>query len=116
MRLIESIEDQMNGVMTFELDDGRYVRLDARAVQEVGAAKLLAMMGIEINKGKPVPVFQHDEMVGTVPFDFEPSLIKSRTMLYEPRRGDFRRTRAGWEASPQLGPGDLLAIQGFKSA
>lgn len=116
MRLIESIEDQMNGVMTFDLDDGRRVRLDARAVMDFGAAKLLALAGIEVNKGKPVLVYQHGEMVGTVPFDFEPALIKSKTMLYEPRPGDFRRTKMGWEASPQLGPGDLLAITGFKSA
>ena len=116
MRLLENIEDQMNGVMTFELDDGRRVRLDARAVEIYGAAKIIASMGIEVNKGKPVPVFQDGQMIGTVPFDFEPALIRSRTMLYDPRPGDFRRTKAGWEASRQLGPGDLLAIEGFKPA
>lgn len=116
MRLIESIEDQMKGVMTFELGDGRCVCLDARAVREYGAAKILASAGIEVNKGKPVPVYQHGEMVGTVPFDFEPALIKSRSMLYDPRPGDFRRVTRGWEASPQLGPGDLQCVPGFVAA
>lgn len=116
MRLVDSIEDRMNRFMTFELDDGRCVRLDARAVEEFGAAEILTSMGIMVNKGKPVPVYQRGQMVGTVPFDFEPAMIKSKTMLYDPRPGDFRRTKTGWEASPQMGPGDLLAISGFNSA
>lgn len=116
MRLIESIEDQMNRVMTFELDDGRLIRLDARDVELHGAAKLIASMGIEVNKGKPVPVFQDGQMVGTVPFDFEPALIKSKSILYEPRPGDFKRTKKGWEATIYLGQGDLMSIPGFVPA
>jgi hypothetical protein len=74
------------------------------------------MIGIDVNRGKPVPVYHLGQMVGTVPFDFEPSLIKSRSMLYDPRPGDFRRTQSGWEASRSLGPGDLLCVPGFAPA
>ena len=117
MRLVPSMEDDLRRVRTFELDDGRLVRLDARDVERYGAAALVASLGITINQGKPVPVFQHGQMVGTVPFDFEPALMATRTKLfYDPRPGDFIRTKEGWEARASLGPGDLWAVVGFSPA
>ena len=60
-----------------------------------------------------VPVYQFGKLIGTVPGDFHPARIKSKSLLYEPRPGDFVRRADRWEASNTLCPGDLDAIPGF---
>jgi hypothetical protein len=114
MRRIESHEDAANGIVTYRLDDGRHVRLDAFAVREYGARVILAAMGIEEKPGERVPVMQHGRRVGTVPSDFDPIFAKSKTWLYDVRPEDFKRTDDGWLASRTLGPGDLEAVAGFR--
>lgn len=68
--------------------------------------------GQEPHKGR-VAVLQGGRAVGTVPGSFAPSRIKSGSLLYDPRPGDFRRGEKGWIADPMLGLGDLEAIPGF---
>ncbi|MGB5905760.1 MAG: hypothetical protein WBH00_23215 [Xanthobacteraceae bacterium] len=103
----------MNGTVTYELGDGRWVTLDAHAVQLYGAADLLREMGVEMPTAR-VPVIQHGRRVGTVPGDFEPLNAKSRTFLYDVRPGDFKREGDHWVADKMLGPGDLDSLLGFE--
>jgi hypothetical protein len=123
MRRIESIEDDMNGVVRYQLTNGRYVMLDARAVRNYGAAELIRSMGY----GALLPterVRVHERgmtrttrgpCIGTVPADFDPAFVKSRSAFYDPRPGDFVRDGDVWIVNPMLGPGDLQAIPGFRA-
>lgn len=111
---LESIEDEMRGVVTYRLKDGRMLQLDARAVREHGAAALLRDMG----HGDELPtermaVVQRGRRIGTLPPDFDPLFIKSNSFWYDPRPGDFRRDGNVWVANKMLGPSDLEAVPGF---
>lgn len=111
MRRLESIEDEIKGIATYEFGDGRRIQLDANAVKEFGAAAMLRRMGYgDLVPTGRVTVLQDGLRVGTVPADFDPSNIKTRTMLYDPRPGDFRREGKVWIASSALGLGDLQAV------
>lgn len=111
---IESIEDEMRGTVTYKMDDGRFVCLDVRDVREYGAAAILRDMGFEDQlPTQRVPVMHHGRRVGTLPPDFDPISVKSRSFLYDPRPGDFRREGDVWVASKSLGLGDLEAVPGF---
>ena len=114
MRRIDSIEDQMKGVVTYELANGQRVAMDANVAREFGAGAILRDMGL----GDQVPtervvVTQHGRKVGTVPGDFDPLAIKSKDYFYDPRPGDFVRECDAWVAGRKLGPGDLEAVPGF---
>lgn len=121
MRRIESIEDAMKGVVRYELTGGRYVQLDVRAIREVGAAELIRGMGFgdllptdRVRVHKPGKTrTTRGACIGTVPPDFEPAFMKSRSPWYDPRPGDFVRDGDVWIVSRTLGPGDLEAIPGF---
>ena len=111
MKRLESIEDQMRGVATYEFADGRRIQLDAMAVREHGAANVLRGIGY----GNFVPtgrltVMQDGQRIGSVPADFDPTTIKSRSALYDVRHGDFRRDGKVWIVSSSLGFGDLQAV------
>lgn len=111
---LESIEDEMNGVVTYRLPGNRMIKFDKRQLREYGLAKLLEAhdLGHLIGKER-IKVMHHECMVGSVPADFEPCAIKSRTVFYDVRPGDFRRDGDVWVASRTLGPGDLDAVVGF---
>lgn len=114
MKLVQSYEDDMNNVVTFELGDGRRVRLDRRYInEEGGVAKIIRSMGLgdELPTGR-VDVYQHGKIVGTVAADFEPNMIK-RGLMYEYRPGDYTRDASGWIASRMLGRGDFNYLPGF---
>lgn len=114
MRKLESITDEMNGVVTYEFADGTRARLDAYAVREHGAAAVLRVMGrADLVPAGRVTVIQDGLRIGTVPADFDPSNIKSRSMMYDVRPGDFRRDGKVWIASSALGFGDLQAVPGL---
>lgn len=114
MRKIDSFEDQKRGVVTYELDDGRRLCLDERAVQQCGIEAILRDAGLgELIPSGLLPVTWHGERVGTVPATFDPAIIKTRSVFYRPRPGDFVRTDNGWLATSTLGPGDLEAVVGF---
>lgn len=115
MRRIESIEDQMRDIQTWELSDGRCVRIDGRAARKFGVARILHDMGLGEDPAKMPrkPVFQHGRKVGTLPGSFDPQAARSLSFLYDPRPGDFVEHEGGWRAAPSLGPGDLDAIEGF---
>lgn len=117
-RLIPSITDEMNGVETYELADGRRFRCDSRAVREVGVGRLLyqAGLGPDPSALPRRPVFWHGDMVGTVPGDFNPRHVRSGSFVYDPRAGDFTEDDKGWTASPTLGLGDLELVDGFQTA
>lgn len=111
---VESIADEMQGYVTYELKGGRYIRLDARDVREYGAAEILRRMGLEIDLPTDrVRVIQQGRAIGTVPPDFDPISIKSCSFLYDVRPGDFKRDGDAWIANKTLGPGDLESVPGF---
>lgn len=114
MVTLESIEDEMRGVVTYELRDGSRVRLPARAVAEFGAATILRDMGCDaLLPTDRVAVMRRGKKIGTVPPDFDPAFIKSKNYFYDPRPGDFKREGDVWVAANNLGPGDFEAIPGF---
>lgn len=118
MRYIPSIEDDVRDVKTYELADGKRVRLDGKSVREIGAAALLHSLGLAESPSKLPrrPVYQSGRKIGTLPGSFDPNCVRSSSWLYEPRRGDFVEDGDGWRADPMLGPGDICAVAGFKFA
>jgi len=60
-----------------------------------------------------IAVMQDGRRVGTVMPSFDPDNIDSRSPLYRPRPGDFRREGDVWIASTMLGNGDLESVPGF---
>ncbi len=114
MNRIDSMEDNMNGVCTYELKGGKRVRLSVDAVRELGAAECVRRMGHgDLLPTERLPVMQRGRRVGTMPADFDPTNVKSGNWLYEPRSGDFTREKDHWAAANNLGPGDLDAVVGF---
>ena len=113
MERIDSIEDEMKGVVTYALPDGRRVTVCAKEVSEHGWAKCLRAAGVDVPTGR-IPVMRAGEKVGYLPNDFDPENIRSASFLYDPRSGDFRRDGDTWIASPSLGLGDLEAVPGFR--
>lgn len=113
MRRIEDTENNFrNRTVTYELPDGRRLDVDRDAVERLGIREIAKHYGIEMPTER-VPVFHHGERIGTVPAEFDPSFIKSKSFFYDPRPGDFTRTAEGWQAHKSLGPGDISAIPGF---
>ena len=66
MKRVETTQDRSRGTLTYQLDDGRYVTLDANAVGLYGAENLVQWLGL-----KRIPVMQHGRRVGTLPTDAE---------------------------------------------
>lgn len=62
-----------------------------------------------------IPVMQDGHQIGWLPRDFnpDPRYIKSRSVLYDPRPGDFTRVDETWVVGRTLGGGDLEAVDGF---
>lgn len=113
MRKLESIEDEMQGRSTYALGDGRLIQFYIHDIRDHGLETLLKAHGIEAPNER-IPVLQDGKIIGTVPGTFDPIAIKSQSFFYDPRPGDFKRTSEGWEASRQLGPGDVHAVPGFE--
>lgn len=59
-------------------------------------------------------VMQGGEKIGSVPASFDPMTIRSTSVLYSVRQGDFQLEGNVWVACNTLGPGDLDAVPGFK--
>lgn len=111
---MEKLDSKGRAIVTYELADGQWIDLDARAVAEFGAARLIRDAGYgHLLETERVAVFQHGRKVGTVPPNFEPMNIESNTFMYDVRPGDFTRDGDKWIASRTLGPGDLEAVPGF---
>lgn len=66
-----------------------------------------------IERTERVPVVQNGRLIGTVPPSFDPLKIKSTSIWYDPRPGDFVPDRDVWIAARTLGPSDLEAVPGF---
>ncbi len=111
---LDSIEDEMKGVITYQLADGRRVCFDARTVREYGVAALMGGIGeADQVPTERVPVIFHGRRVGTLPGDFDAQNVKSLSWLYNPRPGDFKREDGAWIVGRAVGPGDLEAVAGF---
>ena len=113
MKQITSVEDEMRGRMTFELEDGRYLTFETGLLRDHSLAEILSMYGVEANGSKRVPVFQRGREIGSLPDIWHPSQIRSTSYFYRPRQGDFVRDGDKWIAASGLGPGDLEAIPDF---
>lgn len=114
MRRIENFEDDRDRKVTYELSDGRRLRVNREDVERVGVREVAKAYGVEMPTGR-VPVFHHGERVGTVPTEFDPAFIKSKSFFYDPRPGDFTRTPEGWLAHHSMGPGDVASVPGFQA-
>lgn len=111
VRLIsENHRDQM---ATYDLGDGRRVNVDVLLIERYGLKETLRSMGVSVDAGNRISVFQEGVKIGSVPAYFHPSRIVSTSFLYEPRGGDFTWKDGCWVASPNLGDGDFEAIEGF---
>lgn len=111
---LESIEDDMKGVVTYELRGGLRVTLSVQAVRECGAAEIIRSMGHgDLLPTERVPVMQHGRRIGTLPPDFDPSNIKSNSFLYDPRPGDFVREGDVWIVGRTMGASDPDMVPGF---
>lgn len=114
MRRIDSIENQMRGTITYELDDGTRITLFQSAVEECGLGNLMRGLGYEhLLPTERIPVIWRGKEVGTMPPDFDPLTTKSKSFLYDLRSGDFVRNGDKWVASKMLGLGDLECVPGF---
>lgn len=114
MKKIESHEDQMRGVITYEFDDGRRINFDANAVRDLGVSECLRMAG----HGDQVPterrpVIQYGKRIGTMAPDFDPATAKSTSPWYDVRPGDFRLEDGAWVADRTLGASDVDCVAGF---
>jgi hypothetical protein len=118
MNLIESLEDRINGIITYEMQDGRRVALDAYAVREYGLATILREYGLGhlVSAAERISVIQHGRPAGTLPGDFDPFNVKSTSFLYDYRPGDLKRDGNVWIACRTLGASDLDCIPGFVRA
>lgn len=113
MRLLpQSPEQQRDGIVICELDDGRRVDLSTEEIRMCGLKIVLAAYGHD-EPTEPIPIFSYGRQVGTVPADFHPMGFESRSVMYDPRPGDFRMEDGVWIAHRALGPGDIEAIPGF---
>jgi hypothetical protein len=112
MRRIESIEDQMRGVVRYELPNGQWVCFDARAVETFGLARLVEAYGVEMPTER-VPVIQYGRRIGTLPPDFDPAFARSNSFMYDPRPGDFRREGGAWVVGRTMGASDVDCVIGF---
>lgn len=65
MKRIESIEDDMRGVVTFEAENGQRICMDARMAQEYGPAELLRSAGLPTPTER-LPVIHHGQRVGLI--------------------------------------------------
>lgn len=114
MKALPSFEDEMQGVVTYELEGGGRVRLSAREVRKYGAAEILRGGGYgRFLPTERVPVMYQGQRVGSLPPDFDPLFVRSVSSFYEPRPGDFVRDGDMWVANKMLGPGDLKSVHGF---
>ena len=114
MRRLESIEDDMRGVVTYEFPNGKRATFDRRMVMDRGLAVVFREAGLaDLLPNERMVVTQYGRQIGTVPPAFDPLFIKSKNYFYDPRPGDFVREGETWIASPKLGPGDLEAVPGF---
>jgi hypothetical protein len=93
MKRVETTTDRSRGTITYQLDDGRYVSLDANAVALYGAENLVQWLGLE-----RIPVMQNGRRVGTLPTDAEPL-------------DALRREGDAWIAGEQL---DLDTVKEFE--
>lgn len=112
MKLVGREPDRFKGTVTFEIGDGRYLTVDADIVREIGVAGVAKMYGVEAAGGR-VQVWRGGRMIGTVPAAWHPMQIRSTTILYEPRSGDFTWDGESWQACLTLCPGDFDAIPDF---
>ena len=114
MKRLERLQDQMQGLITYELDNGRYLTVDSRLVNQHGLRKVFQIYGIEDQISiEQVKVMRRGKIIGSVPGDFDPASIKSNNYFYDPRPEDFVREDDHWIASNTLGPGDLESVEGF---
>jgi hypothetical protein len=115
MKRIESIEDEMRGVATYEFPSGQRVCFDKRMVEALGLHEALKREGLgDKVPTERVPVMQYGRRVGTMPPDFDPLFAKSRSFLYDYRPGDLRREGEVWIANRTLGASDLDLLVGFE--
>jgi hypothetical protein len=113
-KVLDSIEDKINGVVTIDLGDKR-LRVCERAFRELGMRRVLEYFAPEYRAPtERVAVFQHGKRIGTLPPMFDPACVASKSWLYEARPGDFKLGPDGWIANKMLGPGDLDAVAGFQ--
>ena len=114
MKRLDSNDDLMRGVVTYEFANGQRICLNERDVRKYGAETMLRESGYaDLLETKRLPVMWCGKQVGTLPPNFDPRAAKSRSSFYDFRPGDFIRDGDVWTASKSLGPGDLEAVPGF---
>lgn len=101
-----------DGGFTIKLPDGRWLNIDWYEERTLSIAEILQYYGFTLSDER-VEVHQDGKKVGTLPGDFDPTSVGSRSFMYEPRPGDFKFRDGAVHAAAMLGPGDLDAVPGF---
>ena len=114
MREITGFEDERRGRRRFELSDGKWIELSARDIKEFGLKDLLAHHGYPNELDVRLDLIDEGRKIGTLPGSFDPINVKSKSFLYEPRRGDFEMRGNQIHMIARLGRGDLESIPGFR--
>ena len=113
----ESPLDDMNGWTTYTwVENGQYraIRVDLRSLREHGIRTILEAQGLgHVIPTERVSVHQNGKQIGTVPGDFDPLAVKSKSFFFDMRPGDFTRDGDKWIAHRSLCPGDFAAVPGF---
>lgn len=103
--------------VTYNLPDGRCIDLSRRDIALYGAAEVARMLGVnEAALNSRVNLWQHGQIIGSLPRLFTPQAAQAFSPFYTIREGDFTmRPNGDWEACRTLGPGDIACVHGYSS-
>jgi hypothetical protein len=112
-RIVRTINNWENQTVSFELDDGDYISVDAREADDnLFMAAVLASINVNPDGGR-VDVIQYGQKVGELPAWWHPGIGKSKHWLYDFRSHDLNLIDGKWVAHPTLGASDLDYLIGF---
>ena len=104
-----------NDAITFHPPNGKRLTVAGDMVRAMGIKRVFEVFKIADQlPTERFDLFQDGRKIGTLPPDFDPLFVKSKTFLYQVRQGDFTFDNDKWIADRTLCPGDLEAVPGFQ--
>lgn len=68
---------------------------------------------ISLHGDDRLPVIQYSKVIGSFPAGFNISYAKSKSFMYDIRRGDFILENNKWIVHKSLGASDVDCVEGF---